>query len=88
MTVRREIADIKRVLENAGAIVDVEDPRYRDESIREQSIEDQFFADYETERRIIEQLTNAGDNETMEAVKALYAERRFKIFQQDSGNYT
>lgn len=81
--VRREITDGLSVIEARGHSVDFGGHREREESM-----EETFFQDYRTEQRIIAQLTGNGDLQTAEAVKALYAERRAKLFQQDAESYT
>ena len=80
---RRMIVEIRDVVEKSGGVIEVENPHWRS-----QSMEERFFADYDQQQRIIEQLASHGDAITIQAVEALYAERRSKIFQPDTDNYT
>jgi len=82
--VRKKIAEVRAAVEKCGKIVDLQERREPEQT----TIEDAFFADYDEEQRIIDRLENDADTQTASSVRALYAERRGKLFQQDSERYT
>jgi predicted RNA-binding Zn ribbon-like protein len=81
--VRREISETTIAIEKHGGSVDSPDPHEK-----EQSLEDAFFAEYETRQRMLDELTRRGDAETAEALKALFAERQARLFKSDDEAYT